>query len=831
VATATRIPELLAPAGSWQALVAAVGAGADAVYLGAKRFGARMLADNFETKELKEALNYAHERNVRAYVTVNTLIHDSELEEVAGYLVDLYSAGADAVLVQDLGAAALSSRVVPDLPLHASTQMSIHNADGVRFAARMGMKRAVLARELSLADVQAIYRETRDLGIGLEAFIHGALCYCYSGQCLLSSAIGGRSGNRGLCAQPCRKPYVLMTGKADGLGRPLDLQATALPQSYLMSTRDLAAYPHLDQVARSPLQSLKIEGRMKSAQYVAVVTSVYRQGLDAIAEGRWSFDPSKMRDLALAFNRDFTDGYLMGSEDIMGREMSDKRGILIGTVAGYDPGSGLATIALRGHLRPVRGDGLVFLSPGEEVGMVVRSSPSGSKNQIRLHTPRRVRMGAAVRLTAAAALEEKAAKIAAQARTTPMEARVWWEDKMPVIDGSFPGPQGPVRVVYRSPVRMEAARQSPLTREAIAAQLGRTGGTAFRFSSLELDYPGGLFAPPAVLNQLRRDFLAAARSALLEAYCPSEQARQEAHVRLSQIEPAPSGRSAAHHMDLAVYVQSLEGAEAALAGGADRVYMEPLLGARGRYPLAQEILKEAEELARHPGQVVWKWPRITRDDFLKAASQALNRTGCKAVMVEGAGAALAADRAGAEVWGGPGLNVWNHQTVANLSSLRLLTLSPELSAADMAVLVPAAAARNPPILELLVQGNLEVMVTEDRLVELGPRAEFTGLQDFRRVFPIWADGEGRTHIQNSVETCLLDHLPAVSDLGVDSVSIDARHRPGRYIREMTEIYARARKAMEGGEAEKLAALKEEARDISLGGITTGHFLRGLKQVI
>ncbi|HXX55677.1 MAG TPA: peptidase U32 family protein, partial [Methanoregula sp.] len=271
-----RIPELLAPAGSPAAFRAAVAAGADAVYLSGKKFGARKFAENFDEHELKDAVAAAHSRGVRVYVTVNTLIHDRELAGVSEYLIRLYSWGVDAVLIQDTGLAAIARRIVPDLPLHASTQMTIHTAAGVRWAAEQGFSRVVLARELTLGQVRQISERTADTGAGLEIFAHGALCYAYSGQCLLSSYIGGRSGNRGMCAQPCRREYVLVTGKTDEFGRPVRAGQRPLSCRYLLSPRDLCTYERLAEIVNSPVASLKIEGRMKSPGYVATIVSIYR---------------------------------------------------------------------------------------------------------------------------------------------------------------------------------------------------------------------------------------------------------------------------------------------------------------------------------------------------------------------------------------------------------------------------------------------------------------------------------------------------------------------------------------------------------------------------
>ncbi len=281
------IPELLAPAGSMESLKAAVNAGADAVYLSGKQFGARHYAANFDNEDLKEAVHYAHLRGVKVYVTVNTLVKDHELPDLAKYLLFLYENGADAILVQDVGVARIAKELVPDLNIHASTQMTIHNTEGVKWAAELGFKRVVLAREMKLAEIEEIGKNIGSEQIELEIFAHGALCYSYSGQCLLSSFIGGRSGNRGMCAQPCRKPYDLVLGEKDEYGRPVNTNRSRIKENYLLSTRDLAIYKYLDKISKSSVSSLKIEGRMRSPEYVAVVVSTYRKALDSIKKRRW----------------------------------------------------------------------------------------------------------------------------------------------------------------------------------------------------------------------------------------------------------------------------------------------------------------------------------------------------------------------------------------------------------------------------------------------------------------------------------------------------------------------------------------------------------------
>lgn len=289
--------ELLAPAGNAECLVAAVQSGADAVYLSGKNFGARSFADNFDNAGLEKAADYCHLRNVRIHVTVNTLVSDAELGEIKDYIVFLNKIGVDAVIVQDLGIADVIKSISPELPVHASTQMTVHSSGGVRFAESLGMSRVVLSRELSLSEIKKISEET---SAELEVFGHGALCMCYSGQCLMSSIIGGRSGNRGKCAQPCRLPYKVNGGNK---------------KAFFMSLKDLCSLSHIRELEDAGVASLKIEGRMKGAAYVAAVVQVYR---------KYTENPQKVQseDLELLdsiFNRGgLTDGYLTGNT---GRKM------------------------------------------------------------------------------------------------------------------------------------------------------------------------------------------------------------------------------------------------------------------------------------------------------------------------------------------------------------------------------------------------------------------------------------------------------------------------------------------------------------------------------
>ncbi len=332
--------ELLAPAGNRGALHAAVSAGADAVYLGLESFNARRGADNFTLESLEDACTYAHLRGVRVYVTLNTIILPSEVTDALECARQAYLAGVDAFIIQDIGFAVQLVRLIPDIRLHISTQMNVHSVAGIRAAAHLGARRVTLARELSLEEVAYLAKEARLCGLEVEVFVHGALCVCYSGQCLMSSMIGGRSANRGMCAQACRLPYTLVD--CDDRNMLFDVAG-----DHLLSPRDLCAIDLLGDLVSAGVASFKIEGRMKSAEYVSSVTRVYRAALDRMlcsgngednSAGDISYKKNDQDDLAVAFSRGFTTAYLEGvrGNEIMSYQRPNNRGQFVGRVDSVD---------------------------------------------------------------------------------------------------------------------------------------------------------------------------------------------------------------------------------------------------------------------------------------------------------------------------------------------------------------------------------------------------------------------------------------------------------------------------------------------------------------
>ncbi len=781
------IPELLAPAGSPAALKAAVSAGADAVYLSGKAFGARRYAANFDRTELTAAIQYAHANGVKVYVTVNTLADDTELPELAEYLIWLSNTGADAVLVQDQGILAIAREIVPDLPLHASTQMTIHNAAGIRFAAEHGISRVVLARELALDDIREIGIVAAECGVELEVFCHGALCYAYSGQCLLSSVIGGRSGNRGMCAQPCRKPYTLL---ADG-----DVVATQ--GTYPLSPRDLCLYPYLPDICAAPITALKIEGRMKTPEYVAVVTDAYRRALDAIAAGEdWHPEQETMEDLAFAFNRGFTKGYLLGDRgtSLINTKKPDNRGVYAGIVNGVDDRRGKVIVKIDGPI-PDTGDGLVFRFAGREIGFALNKEPYlfPEGDAYKIPAPPEVLVGSELWITRRLRTERKASAVISRPRAgrIPLDITVDTDAEGKLcIEGHG------VSVVSETP--MQESRTRPVTREALEMQLRKTGGTPFVIRSLTMTYDGTRFLPTGAINDLRRRYLAACEVALTAP--PVRRCRS-----LRDAETAVPERTAPI---LQVYTDSVVGAKAARSAGAGQV-----------------VYEGAEEIYDQP--VIYKLPRILHPaEFVKAVSRL--PASAAGVMVEGAG--VAEELKGLPKYGGPGLNIFNARSAMVYGkSCRQVCLSPELSGKQIQTLmIHLAAYAHPPKVEVMVEGNLEVMVTQNCIpaTAQGCRScnQSWALKDGTgRVFRVRTDEFCRSHILNAAEICLVEHVGKLAAAGVAVLSIDARCRSPEYIRRMVAVYS---EALDGG---NLKELKEQVREMASGGVTAAHFLRGVEK--
>jgi putative protease len=693
-----------------------------------------------------------------------------------------------------------------------------------------------MARETALPDLDDILAIPPGERPGIEVFVHGALCYSFSGQCLLSSCIGGRSGNRGMCAQPCRKPYQLVAGDLDAFGRPVNQRAMPYPDTFLLSTRDLCLYPDLAAIAGREITAMKIEGRMRSPGYVATVVSCYRQALDALAAGR-APDTAGAVTLAAAFNRGFTRGYLMGERGaaMMGRDRPDNRGLLLGKVIGPTPRKRGFMVRPAGSWVPGPGDGLVLVDPGTGVreGLVLKKGAQMRGSRLFIPgEPPGCREGQVVWLTASRELERIAES--RTRRREPGRRRIPLDMEAafpawapPVLSGRFTVPgRGEIRVRLEADFALEEAGAHPLSADAIRHQLARTGESPFRVRSLDLRYGGGLFAPLGELNRFRREFLDRVKEALLAAMRPGAADVEEASSRIDSFledfrRRKATGSAVPLGPRLAVYASDLSGTGAACSAGADAICLEPPGGAwRDRVALIRDAARVCSD---HGAVMAWKWPRVTGRRFLDKALPALldlEAMGVEEVMVEQAGLAEAvlARAPGIRVTGGPGLNIFNaHAAAAFYPFVKQFCISMELTGAEMGELIADSGGLAPEArYEVLCQGSLEVMVSEDRLPDLAPPCPFLGLRDETgRVFPVYADSEGRTRVLNAVELCLVDR-------------VDARRRGPAYAGKMTACYRDALELAQDGvvDAARWAALRDRSRSMSLGGITTGHFLRG-----
>ncbi|HTV62775.1 MAG TPA: DUF3656 domain-containing protein [Verrucomicrobiae bacterium] len=503
------VPELLAPAGDWDCARAAVENGADAIYFGLEKFNARMRANNFTLADLPKLMEFLHRRGVRGYVTFNTLIFENEMAEARNYLRSIITGGADAAIVQDVGICRLIRELSPDFPIHASTQMTVTSARGVNFARELGCSLVVLARECSIKEIEKIQALITP-PLPLEVFVHGALCVAYSGQCLTSEALGGRSANRGECAQACRMPYDLISD-----GKPVPLGE----RKYLLSPQDLSGMDVLPDLIRAGVASLKIEGRLKTPEYVASITRLYRKALDSETEEGGSevakVETDTRYEMEMAFSRGLYTGWFRGvnNQALVHGRFGKKRGVFLGEVAKVQRRRVL--IRLKAPLKP--GDGVVFDAGNPEAG-----EEGGRIYQMTTHD------GEAWLSFGHGDIDFNRVHVGDKL----------WKTNDPELDRrlrqSFAGDEPK----FQKPVRMEVhglagkpltliardelgdvaradstmslllAKSKPLTTERLREQLGRLGGTPFKLDELENRLEGEVLLPVSELNRLRREAVA-----------------------------------------------------------------------------------------------------------------------------------------------------------------------------------------------------------------------------------------------------------------------------------------------------------------------------------
>lgn len=813
--------ELLAPAGNMECLHAAVKAGADAVYLGAGHFNARRGADNFSLENLVEACDYAHLRGVKIYLTLNTVVLPSELPDALELARQAYRCGVDAFIVQDIGISIELSRIMPDVEVHVSTQMNIHDEDGLRAAAALGATRVTLARELSLAEIARLHELAEELGVELESFAHGALCICYSGQCFMSSLVGGRSANRGRCAQACRLPYELHNR---ALRKTLDA-----PGEHLLSPKDLCTANLIPELLHAGVASLKIEGRMKSPEYVQAVVGVYRavinrveaaidrDGIDSVVASdapELRASEEEMNVLSEAFSRGFTTAYLKGKRgnEIMSYGRPNNRGVFVGRVAKVREGLVFIDPETELHV----GDLIEFWTNRGHFVHTIGEFKTDRAGRVFFPVERAVGKGDRVfRVRNAEAAFVDDDKLPSVAVCTRAELRIGQPALL-----TFTVAAGDASVTVEGP-EVEAARTKAITEKEVREHIDRMGTTPFYLSSLEIDLDEGVGMGFSMLHKLR----ARAAEELQEAIL--------AHYHARKLERTPSRAFAPvvrrGWCKVAALATNPACARAAKRAGADLIYVPAANYRRGEAVIAGQLSDTAEQ-AGYPKQCIPVLPTVSQmfDEEKRNGFDTWKRVKAdKPVMVENLGQLLHATEMGAAPEVGPHIPVTNKldlQAMADLGAQRVW-LSPELSLVQIEELGDMA----PMPLGLTIMGQTELMVTEHCLLmsqgpcnqkcaECARRKSPHYLKDRKGYeMPVITDCTGRSHLYNAVQMDVAHLMPEIIGAGVSTVLVDTTLMN---VKETTEKVARAVRARDIAQKDGNKVAKAE-------GATSGHLFRGV----
>lgn len=808
------IMELLAPAGTMENFMAALESGADAIYLGGKVFNARAHAANFGIDELRAAVRLAHILDVSVYVTVNILIGDTELKDLEQYIKDLDSIGVDAIIVQDLAVAEIAKRVAPNIHLHGSTQMTAATLDAVRFYESLGFTRVVLARELSLKEIQHICKHCK---AEIEVFVHGALCVCYSGQCLMSSFIGGRSGNRGACAQPCRLPYELLDSKGESV----------LPkhEAYLLSPKDLNYSEHMNELVAAGVTSFKVEGRMKKVSYVRQVIGTYREILDEA-----SIHENQRKALASGFNRGFSTAYL---EDTVGRQMMT-------VVAPNHQGKPI------GESYTKKGEVYLSLTEPIEQGSLVKILQSnGSVTYYTVDDEwtcvsdtlykGRPAEGLAVGQLYLASTPKNTKSRGLQEFTRKYDMSVYlsvgsngetnYTELTAILDSGL-------SVTVTNEYVPAIANKVPTSLEKVTEQLGRLGNTLFRLSYV--DIPDGPYMWPAsVLNALRRDAVTALETALITHHVESWQALQvtgdvdydfKAQHELSY-DTCPM---------ISARVDEIEGVKAAISGGAQKIVFG---GDRlSRTPYALSIYDEVARLCAQSDVIcTFATPRVVKDDEVEAYKhtlEAIVQAHPDSISIHVPQALLWLRELGytGAIEADTGLNIFNTPTLHFWEQLHISCVNPsqELTLKQITEL---AKHSHVPI-ETMIHGYTEMMISEycaiASFVGTGSKVncpmpcvkESYSLKDRKgEIFPIRTDPYCRMHIMNSHEMDMRAYVPMLLQKGISILRVDGRHMKPSYVKDIVSQYVGIATGTMEAPPKKIDSQGES--------ITRGHYFRGI----
>ena len=824
--------ELLAPAGSIEALKAAVESGADAVYLSGQMFGARAYANNFDEQGLKEAIEFAHLRNVKIHVTVNTLVDNAEIPELVEYLRYLYEVGADAILVQDFGVAKIAHEIVPDLPMHASTQMTVNNLAGVLALQELGFSRVVLSREVTLKDIRHI---CRNCNVEIEVFAHGALCVCYSGQCLMSSMIGGRSGNRGRCAQPCRLPYSLVDKNGQNVLKDAG--------QYLLSPRDMNTIELIPDLIEAGVASLKLEGRMKKPEYVAVVVNSYRQKIDAFYQ-KTDLVEDVQKNLSQIFNRDFTTAYLEKKQGkfMMSDKRPNNRGRLIGRVVRYDDKLRRAIIKLTEDI--AIGDTIDFwVKVGGRVNTNINNifvknkelTEATSGMEVSIPVPGRVHPHDRVFKVFDAKLMQKAraffttnAPVRRVALDIEAIAKQGQPFKLKAVD------ENGYSAEATSDFIVETALKRATNKQAIEKQMNRLGTTIYELRDLKCDIDDNIIVPMSVMNDTRRVLVEKLMNLRLKAY-----ERPQSVVMDNKLwqQDFKQNNNEIVQPKLVVAVDTLAKVQTAVKNGADIV----LFGGDSYQHefITPDMYRQAEQICHENNcKIAFGTPRIMRDNEQTAFTKWLENI--KDLSVDAIYAHSLAQMylirkvSDVPVYADYSFNTYNDATISFLANYGIqgATVSPELNFKQIKTLSKASVLP----LECIVHGNMELMVSEYCVLGsfLGNLDKGTCTKPCEKnrywlcdrkneKFPIVTDQFCHMHLLNAKKLNMLAHLPEFKESGINRVRIDGRYMGDKELATFTKLYKEV--LIEG--KNHIALMPENITKYEVD-ITRGHYFRGVE---
>ena len=781
------IPELLAPVGSMEHLKVAINAGASSVYLSGKNYGARKFAENFTLEELEEAVNIAHMHNVKVYVTVNTLIKEDELESVINYVSKLYSMGVDAVLVQDLGLVELINEHLPNLKIHASTQMTCENQLKLDYLESKGVKRVVLPREMRKEEIKNL-----KTNMELEIFAHGALCYSYSGQCLMSSFKGGRSGNRGTCAQPCRQKY-----KIQGIKR----------QDYYLSPCDLSLFNQLREIAELNIRCIKIEGRMRSKEYLAIVVSNYRKALNKLKSRK----ETSSEEINLVFNRGFSEGQFSNSSKRSLR--AGHIGLKIGRV--IQSAKNQIAIRLNDSIQtiPEKGDGLLIVKNDKDYGFEISQDPlvttlnhfqKGKNKQVKdLTRKNKVLIVKKVwqnkqskfNLNESTVYLTKRNRLAKRVKEIETKKASYVKSKLILtfsIKNNFPILKGRLTLANRREVECEVKGSTPFEKplkksvdaDTIRKQLSKVGNYPYQIIQINVNYDGTLFIPISKINELRRILFEEIEKEVIKSYKhPHKRITLKRHENeLHDAEPAFS-----FYTNNLSHLKNLKGVK--------RVYLEippkddSIILSDENYNLNYMInfLKEGWEISYGKDwQLIWKWPDITHDKLIKALNKVrgiLNKMHYDIPIMSG--------NFNAE-YGPYSMNITNTKTIRSLENYATVTLSPELRKNDYENII--GNCKHPDKIELLVQGSVELMKTRYPILygnEVESNYENCLIDGKNNRYPIHKSiSNEELIIFNGEELSLIHEINHLKNLGFCNFSIDGRFKDEEYYK-IIDVYKSA----------------------------------------